>query len=110
METPQQNDPGALVWEITFGGAVPDENTWNIEQGTTNGCVHWYTNLPENVRVEDGCLVIETLAKSEEEIIALAASSPGGLTPEKIREMGLGYTSARIHTKGKKPVLYGRLE
>ncbi|MDR1892392.1 MAG: glycoside hydrolase family 16 protein [Oscillospiraceae bacterium] len=119
METPQRNGHGTLVWEENFSGAALDENTWSIRQGPTRGCVHWYTDLPKNVRVEDGFLVIETLEKSVEEIIALAASCPDEAwpekirelgRPEKIREMGLGYTSARIHTKGKKPVLYGRLE
>lgn len=77
-------------WAEEFDGTTLNTLNWNIETGlAANQELQYYTDRSENLRVEDGCLVIE--ARKE---------SMGGRA----------YTSARINTKGKVQIKYGYIE
>lgn len=81
-----------LVWSDEFNGTSLDENVWTVQQGAGgwgNQEEQYYTGRQENLRVEDGCLVIEA---------------------RKEAYQGAEYTSARIMSKGKKEFAYGKLE
>lgn len=83
-----------LVWSDEFNAAALDENVWTIQNGNGNGGwgngeKQYYTGRPENLRVEDGCLVIEARKEDYE---------------------NFEYTSARIMSKGKKDFTYGKME
>jgi beta-glucanase (GH16 family) len=84
----------SLVWSDEFNDTTIDLNKWTYD--LTNGAGGWgnneleyYTNRPENVREENGALVI-TAKKEEYE--------------------GFHYTSTRIKTKGKYSQKYGKFE
>ncbi|WP_187696560.1 family 16 glycosylhydrolase [Xanthovirga aplysinae] len=94
----QSGDFQKLVWAEEFNGDVLDPNSWNYEKG--DGCdkgicgwgnneEQYYTDRPENVRLSDGNLIIET---------------------RKENMGGKAYTSARITTQGKKVFKHGRME
>lgn len=74
-------------------GTQLDPNIWGYELGTVvpgyNNEAQTYTNRPENVRVENGMLVIQA---------------------RKEQLDGREYTSARINTKNKRNIQYGRVE
>ncbi len=81
-----------LVWSDEFEGNALNLSTWNIEvndNGGGNNELQYYTARPENLRVENGNLVIE----ARKEVY---------LTRQ--------YTSARITTQQKKSFTYGRIE
>lgn len=85
-----------LVWSDEFNGAGnPDTSKWVYDLGTGppeywgNHELEYYTRRPENVRVENGMLVIEA---------------------RKDSVGGMGYTSGRIRTKGHGDWTYGRIE
>lgn len=81
-----------LVWSDEFDGTELDRNTWNIEKGGGgwgNNELQYYTDRPENLRVENGNLVIEARKETYQN-----------------RE----YTSARMQSRGKKEFLYGKVE
>lgn len=83
-----------LVWSDEFDQEKLDPEVWNYEIGTGswgwgNNEKQYYTNRPENVRLENGELVIE--ARKED-------------------YNGSAYTSARITTKNNKDFTYGRIE
>ncbi|MBQ7530822.1 MAG: family 16 glycosylhydrolase [Paludibacteraceae bacterium] len=81
-----------LVWSDEFNGTSLDEGVWTIQQGAGgwgNQEAQFYTGRSENLRVENGCLVIE--ARKED-------------------YQNAEYTSARIMSKGKKEFCYGKLE
>ncbi|MEL6534958.1 MAG: glycoside hydrolase family 16 protein [Bacteroidota bacterium] len=74
----------------------PDENVWTFDigrgpngDGWGNQELQYYTDRPENVRIENGNLVITTLEESFE---------------------GAGYTSARLLSKDLFEQQYGRFE
>ncbi len=50
-----------LVWSDEFDtSGVPDSSKWGYETGyIRNNEMQYYTNKPENARVEDGNLIIE---------------------------------------------------
>lgn len=81
-----------LVWSDEFDeGTAPDESVWSYDLGATgwgNQELQNYTDDPENVRVEDGNLVI-TAVRSQD---------------------GFSFTSARIRTQDKLTFKYGRIE
>ena len=89
----KKDDPTyQLVWNDEFNGEELDSDKWNYEIGGTgwgNNELQYYTSRSENVRVEDGCLVIE--AKKESYV-------------------NRNYTSARINSKKKGFVTYGIIE
>ena len=81
-----------MVWEDDFAGPILDESVWNIEEGGGgwgNKELQYYTNRTENLRIEDGCLVIEA---------------------RKENYGNRSYTSARINTREKKAFEYGKIE
>lgn len=81
-----------ITWHDEFDGSELDLKNWTFDIGGGGwGNQEWeaYTNRPENVRVEDGMLVIE----AREELTA-----------------GRPYSSARIKTQGLHAWQYGRIE
>jgi beta-glucanase (GH16 family) len=81
-----------LVWSDEFNvGSMADPNKWDYEQGyVRNRELQYYTKArPENARIEDGMLVIETRKDNFE---------------------GHPITSASLRTRGKAEWLYGRIE
>lgn len=81
-----------LVWEENFDGNALDTSVWNIEQGGGgwgNNEKQYYTDRSDNLRVEDGCLIIEAKKEQYE---------------------NRSYTSARITTESKKDFVYGKIE
>lgn len=98
-EAPQSNMLNTiynnLVWEDDFNtNGAPDAAKWAYDIGTGNngwgnGEAQYYTNRADNVKVENGNLVI---------------------TAKKENHMGSNYTSARIKTQGLYEFTYGRVE
>lgn len=80
-----------LVWSDEFDGSILDDSIWNYEIGyIRNNELQYYANRTENVRLENGKLIIEA-------------------RKEQVYD-GHDYTSASINTKGKKSWKYGKLE
>ena len=82
----------SLVWSDEFNANTLDESVWTYNTGGNgwgNNELQYYTNRQENIRLVNGCLEIEARKETYEN-----------------RE----YTSARIHSKGKKSFLYGKME
>jgi beta-glucanase (GH16 family) len=81
-----------IVWRDEFEGSSIDPGNWTFDRGAGgwgNGEAEYYTDRPENARVEDGCLVIE--ARRE-------------------KYQGSYYTSARLKTQDLRSFKYGRVE
>lgn len=81
-----------LVWSDEFDGDTIDPTNWTFDIGAGgwgNGEAQYYTDRPENARVEDGRLVIELRQEQYE---------------------GSYYTSARLKTLGLQEFQYGRIE
>lgn len=81
-----------LVWEEQFDGTELNTDVWNIEvngNGGGNQEAQYYTDRKENLRVENGNLIIEL---------------------HKEDYLGKKYTSGRIQTRGKKAFTYGKIE
>lgn len=81
-----------LVWQDEFAGESLDPANWTFDiggHGWGNNELQAYTDRPENVRVEDGMLIIEARAE-----------------PFVRRN----YTSGRIKTQGLHAWTYGRFE
>ena len=86
------SQPWRLVWSDEFDGAVIDRSRWRPAQeytGGSNSELEIYTDRPENIRLEDGKLVIEA---------------------RKEAYAGYGYTSGRLATAGLHNWTYGRFE
>ena len=83
-----------LTWQDEFDGAAIDTNNWTYDLGGGgwgNGEAQVYTQKPENVRVENGLLVIE------------ARKEPNA-------NGGFEFTSTRLKTQGLQEFQYGRIE
>ncbi len=81
-----------LVWSDEFDGPALNPDNWLAEKGAGgwgNNELQFYTDRPENLRIEDGVLVIE--ARQED-------------------YRGSRYTSARIKTQYKQTFQFGRIE
>jgi beta-glucanase (GH16 family) len=81
-----------LVWQDEFDGDTLDLTKWKPEiggHGWGNNELEYYTNRPENARLENGQLIIE--ARQED-------------------YLGRKYTSARLKTEGLGEWQYGRVE
>lgn len=83
-----------IVWESKFDGGNIDPAKWVFDIGTGeggwgNGELEFYTNRPENARVEGEKLIIEARKEDYE---------------------GKPFTSARMKTKGLMEFQYGLLE
>ena len=84
----------SIIWQDEFEAAELDLKNWTFDIGGNGwGNAEWeaYTDQPENVRVENGMLVIEA-----REDPTLPAGRP--------------YSSARIKTQGLHAWQYGRIE
>jgi len=84
--------PYQLVWSEEFNGPELDVSVWNIETGGNgwgNQEKQFYTGRPENLRIENGQLIVEA---------------------RKETYQSNSYTSARINTRDKKAFKYGRIE
>ena len=92
--SPSPTPEWTLAWHDEFDGTELDLKNWTFDLGGGGwGNQEWqtYTDRPENVRVEDGMLIIE--ARKEEDMF--------GARP---------YSSARIKTQGLHAWQYGRVE
>lgn len=83
-----------LVWQDEFDEDAVSRDNWTFDLGRGSGGwgnheLQWYTERPENVRTEDGLLIIEA---REEEFIRS------------------DFTSARMKTEGLFSWTYGRFE
>lgn len=81
-----------LTWHDEFDSSAIDKSNWTYDQGGGgwgNGEAEYYTNRPENARLENGSLVIEARQEKFE---------------------GSYYTSARLKTQGLQSFQYGRIE
>lgn len=80
-----------LAWQDEFEGEEIDLSKWTFDLGGGwgNGEDQYYTDRPENVRLEDGNLVIEARREDFE---------------------GYRFTSARMKTQGLHAWTYGRIE
>ncbi len=90
------DDQWQLVWSDEFNGTKLDYTKWAAEEnahGGGNGELQFFVERPENVRIENGNLVIE--ARKE-------AFSQSGQTRQ--------FTSARIRTKYRADWKYCRVE
>ena len=89
-----------LTWSDEFNGpngAAPDPTKWVVESGGNgwgNNELEYYTSRAENVRQENGNLVIEAIKES--------FTGPDGVRRN--------YTSARLKTQEKFTQRYGRFE
>jgi beta-glucanase (GH16 family) len=94
------SDNWVLTWSDEFNGpngSQPDPAKWVLETGANrwgNNELEYYTSRPENVRQENGDLVIEAIKQR--------FKGPDGVEA--------GYTSARIDTAGRFSQKYGRFE
>jgi beta-glucanase (GH16 family) len=85
----------SLVWADEFtqaDGTSPDPSKWAFDTGATgwgNRELQYYTSRTDNVRVEQGQLVIEAKRESH---------------------LGSEYTSGRLKTLGKRAWTFGRFE
>lgn len=103
IDEPMPARPAQLVWSDEFDGTRLDPGKWSFDthrnkDGWYNKELQYYSaNRPENLRIEDGRLVIELRRDPE----ALRAFADWG---------GQRYSSARIVTKGKASFRYGFFE
>ena len=83
-----------LVWSDEFDGSSLNPANWTAEIGTGvngwgNNEAQYYTDRPENLRVENGRLVIQAIKENYQ---------------------GSSWTSARIKPQDKRPFKYGKIE
>jgi len=98
--TSATNSDWVLTWHDEFDGpdgSLPDARKWLVQSGGNgwgNNELEYYTSRPQNVRQEDGHLVIEAIAEK--------FTGPDGIQRD--------YTSGRLSTKGLFSQKYGRFE
>ena len=96
----QQTNNWVLTWSDEFNGpdgALPDETKWAVQTGGNgwgNNELQYYTARRENVRQENGNLLIEAIKEQ--------FAGPDGVQRK--------YTSARITSAGRFSQQYGRFE
>jgi len=82
-----------LIWSDEFNtDGRPDASKWSYDlggHGWGNKELQYYTDRPENARVEGGRLILEARLETHQ---------------------SNRYTSARLHTRGKQTFCYGRVE
>lgn len=86
------NNQWSLTWSDEFDGDTINRSNWTFDidgHGWGNNELEYYTDRPENARVEDGNLIIE--ARKED-------------------YNGSQYTSARLKSEGLQNFLYGKIE
>lgn len=80
-----------MVWSDEFDGSALNSANWNVEvvANPANNELQYYTDRTDNVRVEEGNLILEA----------------------KLEDYGnKHYTSGRINSKGKQSFKYGKIE
>ncbi|MEM6699110.1 MAG: family 16 glycosylhydrolase [Bacteroidota bacterium] len=92
--TPTSYEGFELVWADEFEGVTVNEEDWTFEigngdNGWGNNELEYYTDRPENVRIENGVLIIE----AREENFG-----------------GYPYTSTRMKTQDKRTFQFGRID
>ncbi len=104
--TPPES-PWTLRWSDEFEKpGAPDSTRWGFFTGMTKPkCPVVFTRRRENVRVEKGCLVLET----RHETFRNPSYKPGSTKPRQQVETA-PYTSGRVETRGRFNWTYGRLE
>jgi len=103
-----QDSSWKLVWADEFDqGTAPDTAIWNYEHGLVrNRELQYYTKeRPENVRIENGLLIIE----GRKERFPNAKHQAGATDWQRAPEFA-EYTSGSINTAGKVAWQYGRIE
>lgn len=95
------------IWGDEFNGRTLDRKKWKPELGVVrnHGSAQTYTDRPKNLRVENGCLVIESHHEQFPNINYNAAKDDW---ISKIKTQN--YTSGSVTTKGVKEFLFGRFE
>lgn len=91
-ETTQDSDKWDLTWSDEFNGNEINHSNWTYDiaaHGLGNNELEYYTDKPENSKIEDGNLVIEARKESYG---------------------GCDYTSARLKSEGLQNFLYGKIE
>jgi beta-glucanase (GH16 family) len=91
-EADHDSDEWDLTWSDEFNGNEINHSNWTYDiaaHGLGNNELEYYTDRPENSRVEDGNLIIEAIKESYG---------------------GCNYTSARLKTQGLQNFLYGKIE
>lgn len=96
-----------LVWAEEFNvDGIPDPKKWSYEKGfLRNRELQYFTDRPQNVRVENGTLVLEAIPEAWPN----DAYEKGSGEWSKKRETA-EFTSGSIHTRGKASWTYGRTE
>lgn len=92
--TPAAYEGFELLWADEFEGETVNEEDWtfdigNGDNGWGNNELEYYTDRPENVRIENGELIIE----AREESLG-----------------GYAYTSTRMKTQDKRTFQFGRID
>lgn len=93
IENKYENAGYHLLWNDEFNGTELDRSIWNVEThepGWVNNELQAYVDSDENIKVEDGKLVI---------------SSKKSVDPDG----NISYTSGRVNTQNKKDFKYGRV-
>ena len=85
-----------LIFEDHFDGEALDRSVWTVETGfLRNGEPQCFTDRPENLFVQDGCLYIRTLREQYRGAEYTSASITTGRT--------LGFTYGRLEMRAKLP-------
>jgi beta-glucanase (GH16 family) len=90
-----------LVWSDEFDGDTIDLENWTYDiggWGWGNGEAQYYTDRPENARVENGLLVIEGREEQYEE----SSYTSARMLTQGLQEFQYGYIEARIKVPGGK--------
>ena len=97
--------PYQLVWADEFNkDGRPDSTNWNYEHGfVRNEELQWYQ--PENVRCENGLLVIEATKEEKPN-----SDFQTGSNDWRKKRKTIQYASSCLITKDKRSWLYGRFE
>lgn len=109
-DTPANTAKGAgwvLAWSDEFENpGAPDPAKWSFFTGMTKPqCPVVFTRRPENIRVENGRLILEARL----ETFRNPGYRPGSTRPREQLET-VPYTSGRVETRGRFEWQYGRME
>jgi beta-glucanase (GH16 family) len=111
IDGPPPSREWQLVWSDEFEGSVLNPDYWNIQigDGRAYGLTKWgngedqyYTDSPDNIRVEDGNMVITSLGDG----VPMSEVDPVYGNPNT----DYPFTSARVTTSQKIEFTYGRVE
>lgn len=102
VEASSASEQYKMIWSDEFSGNSLNTNNWNYDIGNGGANVGWgnneheyYTDRTDNVKVQNGALIIT--AKAEEYL-------PEGMNNP------YSYTSGRLNSSGKQSFKYGKME